>query len=195
MLESSFNRLSQSNREKLRLQYPPCFQCDRYRCSSVIEQVQLQVSEASDRMGWNQRGLWELGADGRLGALMKQIRCPSVALQACRGQAEASPSTLWTTTLLTENRLRVLHRKLLLQFSVRCLFHFLHVSKKTPQSGEWRNTRRKIYLKFLKLDQTCYIASLCKVGWRKEPAWSLSYVYDNMVIIRWFVMIWVFLNY
>lgn len=33
---------------------PPCllyFQRDRLRCSSVIEQVQLQVSEASDGMG------------------------------------------------------------------------------------------------------------------------------------------------
>lgn len=53
--------------------------------SSVMEQVQLQVSLG--QAGWNQRGLWELAADGRLGALMKQIRCPGVALQACRGLA------------------------------------------------------------------------------------------------------------
>lgn len=53
----------------------------------MVEQVELQVSQASDRMGCNQRGLWELAAaDGRLGALMKQIRCPSPS-PPCSGQA------------------------------------------------------------------------------------------------------------
>lgn len=52
------------------------FQCDPLPMRSGDP---AGTAAGEPQSGRNQRGLWELRADGRLGALMKRIRCPAAA--------------------------------------------------------------------------------------------------------------------